>query len=160
MKEFDYGLYEFTPPEAREGLWFELDVGTRDDLHVLRFHAKEDTDGRTIRWTQRQSFISVTIVPAEARRITLWMHNGGRPAAAPAADLEVHFHGVPLGTIRVEDGWREYHLAIPPELAARAAAVGDPVELRLVTTTWNPREVLGTPDDRELGVMLDRVAVR
>jgi hypothetical protein len=38
--------------------------------------------------------------------------------------------------------------------------VGDPVELRLLTTTWNPREVLGGNDDRELGVMLDRVAVR
>jgi hypothetical protein len=160
MKEFDYGLYEFTPPEPREGRWFDLDLGTRDDLHVLRFHAKEETDGRTIRWTQRQSFISVTVVSADARQITFWMHNGGRPAAAPPARLEVFFHGEPLGTIPVEDGWREYALPIPPDLAARAAAVGDPVELRLLTTTWNPREVLGANDDRELGIMLDRVAVR
>jgi hypothetical protein len=160
MKEFDYGLYEFTAPESHDGLWFELDLGFRDDLHVVRFHAKEETDGRTIRWTQRQSFITVSIIPPDTRNVTLWMHNGGRPAAAPPADLEVFFHGEPLGTVRVEDGWREYSLAIPPELAARAAGAGDPVELRLLTTTWNPREVLGTDDDRELGVMLDRVAVR
>jgi hypothetical protein len=161
LKDFDYGLYEFTAPDERhDGLWFDLDLGFRDDLHVVRFHAKEETDGRTIRWTQRQSFITVSIVSPDARNVTLWMHNGGRPAAAPPADLEVFFHGEPLGTVRVEDGWREYALPIPPALAARAAAAGDPVELRLLTTTWNPRQVLGTPDDRELGVMLDRVAVR
>lgn len=160
MKEFDYGLYEFTPAETRDGLWFDLDLGIRDDLHVLRFYAKEETDGRTFRWTQDQSFVTVTIVPAGAREVRFWMHNGGRPAAAPPADLQVYFHGAPLGTIRVEDGWREYAVAIPGAVAARAAAAGDPVELRLVTTTWNPRDVLGTPDDRELGVMVDRVAVR
>jgi hypothetical protein len=160
MKEFDYGLYEFTAPERHDGLWFDLDLGFRDDLHVVRFHAKEETDGRTIRWTQRQSFITISIVPPAARQVTLWMHNGGRPAASPPADLEVFFHGEPLGTIRVEDGWREYTLSIPPALASRAAALGDPVELRLLTATWNPRQVLGGTDDRELGVMLDRVAVR
>ena len=35
-------------PEAR----FDLDVGMRDDLNVVRFHAKEVTEGRTFRWTQ------------------------------------------------------------------------------------------------------------
>ena len=45
-------------------------------------------------------------------------------------------------------------------LAARAAAYRDPVELKLVTTLWNPHKVLGSPDDRDLGVMVDRVAVR
>jgi hypothetical protein len=42
----------------------------------------------------------------------------------------------------------------------RAAAAADPVELRLVTTQWNPARVLGSADDRELGVMLDRVAIK
>jgi hypothetical protein len=68
MKEFDYGLYEFTAPERHDGLWFDLDLGLRDDLHVVRFHAKEETDGRTIRWTQRQSFVTVSIVPPRRGR--------------------------------------------------------------------------------------------
>ncbi|MBA3885061.1 MAG: glycosyltransferase family 39 protein [Acidobacteria bacterium] len=160
LKEFDYGLYEFTPPQPHDGLWFDLDVGVRDDLHVVRFHAKEETDGRTFRWTQAQSFVTVTVVPPGARQATLWMHNGGRPPGAPPATIRVYFHGEPLGTVQVEDGWREYRLSIPAAVAARAAEVDDPVELRLVTTTWNPQVVLGTPDDRELGVMLDRVTIR
>ena len=43
-------------PTPRDGLWFDLDVGVRDDLHVLRFHAKEQTEGRTFRWTGDTSY--------------------------------------------------------------------------------------------------------
>lgn len=161
-KEFDYGLYRFVPPASRDGLWFDLDVGTRDDLHVVRFHAKEQSgDGAvTFRWSGRLSFITITVLHASAREVTIWMSNGGRPAAAPPADVEVSLHNQVLGAVRIGDGFRPYTFPIPAELAARAAGVGDPVELRLVTPTWNPVRVLGTPDDRELGVMVDRVQVR
>ncbi len=57
-------------------------------------------------------------------------------------------------------GSRPTRCRFPPDLAKRAADFGDPVELRLVTPTWNPHDVLGTPDDRDLGVMVDRVAVK
>ena len=159
-KEFDYGVYAFTPPLPREGQWFDLDVGVRDDLHVVRFHAKEQPDDVSFRWTGRLSFVTVTVLPPTARQVTIWLSNGGRPVAAPPADVEVSLHNQILGTVRVGDGFRPYTLSIPPELAERAAAFGDPVELRLVTRTWNPLKVLGTPDERELGVMVDRVQVR
>jgi hypothetical protein len=29
-----------------------------------------------------------------------------------------------------------------------------------VTAAWKPETVLGTPDDRELGVMVDRISVK
>lgn len=159
-KEFDFGVYEFTAAASNEGLWFDLDVGVQDDLHVVRFHAKEPTGDTTFRWTRSTSYITVTTLDASARTVTLWMSNGGRPAAAPPPLVEVYLHNQLLGTVRVDDGFRPYAVNIPPDLAARAAAVGDPVELKLVTRTWNPQKVLGTPDDRELGVMVDRVAVR
>jgi hypothetical protein len=53
-----------------------------------------------------------------------------------------------------------YRFPIPPALAERAAAYRDPVELKFVSTLWNPHEATGSPDDRDLGVMVDRVAVR
>jgi hypothetical protein len=65
-----------------------------------------------------------------------------------------------LGVIQVADGFKEYDVAIPADVAAAAAAAGEPVRVALRTTTWNPHVVLGTSDDRELGVMVDRVAVR
>ena len=160
-KDFEFGLYEFTaaaPPAP--GAWFDLDVGTRDDLHVLRLHAKEQSDGRSFRWTQDQSMVSVTTIQPDARTLTLELADGGRPAAAPPARIEVFLHNQQLGSVIVSGSFRPYAFAIPPELAARAAAVGDPVELRLLTQTWKPSEVLGSPDDRELGVMVDRVTIK
>jgi len=159
-KEFEYGVYEFTDPSPTEGLWFDLDVGTRDDLHVLRFNAKEESEGRTFRWTGRRSFISVTVIHPDSRELTVWMSNGGRPASVPPADVTVSLSGEVLGTVRVGNGFAAYSFPISPALARRAAAFGDPVELALASTVWNPHDALQTVDDRDLGVMVDRVAVR
>ena len=161
MKEFDFGVYELLPasPPA-PGIWFDLDVGIRDDLHVVRFHAKEMADGRTIRWTQRQSFVSIPSLQAGAREVILGMSSGGRPAAADAATVSVFLDDQLLGTVDVSDGFRPYHLTIPPDLAARAGRTNELVRLRLVTPVWNPQRVLGSPDRRDLGVMVDRVQVR
>jgi hypothetical protein len=159
-KEFDFGVYAFTPPQSRDGLWFDLDVGTRDDLHVLRFLAKETTGDRTFRWTRPTSYVSITVVQPTSHEVTVWMSNGGRPPSVDPADVAIYLHNQRLGTVRVGDGFAPYTLPIPPDLAARAAVFGDPVELKLVTSVWNPHKVLGTPDDRDLGVMVDRVTVR
>jgi len=160
QKEFEYGVYEFTPPEARDGLWFDLDVGTRDDLQVVRFHAKETSEGHTFRWTSATSYVSVTVIQPSSREVTLWMSDGGRPPSVVPADVRVYLQGQLLGTARVRGGFLPYRFAIPPDLAGIAAGTADPVELKLVTPTWRPRSVLGTPDDRDIGVMVDRVAVK
>ena len=88
------------------------------------------------------------------------MSDGGRPAAAPAADVTVELDNELLGTVHVTTGFKPYTLEIPAPLAARLAAAGEPVPLKLTTKVWIPEKLLGTPDDRDLGVMLDRVAVR
>ena len=162
QKEFEFGVYEFVQPSGpapgRE--WFDLDVGVNDDLHVLRFNAKEQTEGRTFRWSRGTSYVSVTTMPATSRELTLTLADGGRPPAAPPATVEVYLHNQRLGTISVRGGFTPYALPIPPELAARASDATEPVELRLVSTTWNPSRVLGSTDDRTLGVMVDRVTIK
>jgi len=158
-KEFDYSIYAFTPP-THDDRPFDLDVGVNDDLNVLRFNAKEQTEGRTIRWTRGRSFLTMTRLRPIDRAITLWMSNGGRPAAAPPADVTVTLGQQVLGTVRVGRGFAPYTFDIPAATAADAAKSGEPVRLTIQTSTWNPQKVLGTPDDRDLGVMLDRAAVR
>lgn len=161
-KEFEFGMYEFVDPVPTEpGGWFDLDVGTNDDLHVLRFHSREQTEGRTFRWTRRASYISVTTIHPTARELTLVLHDGGRPPAAPPARVEVFLHLQRIGQIDlVPGGFRPYTVPIPADLAARASSAGDPVELRLMSTTWVPHDVLGVDDRRELGVMVDRVTIK
>jgi hypothetical protein len=159
-RKLDFGLYDLVPGSSDAGEAFELDLGVADDIYVVRFHAREETEGRTIRWSQRQSFVTLPAVPASATELILVMSAGGRPQGAPPAEVAVALYDQPLGTVLVANGFKPYRFSIPPELAARAAQAIDPVRLRLQVAAWNPHEVLGTGDDRELGVMVDRVQVR
>ena len=157
-KDFNYSIYELTVGQAQGGA-FDLDIGDRDDLYVVRFFAKERTEGRTIRWTGPTSFIAVPGLSGQERELVLTMHDGGRPASAPPARVTVRFDGAVIGTIDVGSGFRDYRLAIPADLVQRAAGNTDPAQLTLESTVWVPRDLIGGTDDRKLGVMLDRVQV-
>ena len=171
-KEFDYSIYEFVPAEpSSSDAPIDIDVGTRDDLNVLRFHAKEQSDGRTFRWSRGVSYLTLAALPETSREITLWMADGGRPDAAPPAAVTIALqYGAArdgsgaseqtLGTVNVTAGFKPYTLPIPAALAAAVARTNEPVRIRLASTVWVPEKVLGTPDDRDLGVMVDRVAVK
>jgi hypothetical protein len=158
-KEFDFGLYELRSGDSGVPPTFDLDVGDRDDLNVVRFHAKEAFEGHTFRWSQRQSFVSVPALPAASRELVLEMSSGGRPAASDPAEVTVHLNDRLLGTLHVTDGFKSYMLEIPGDVVA-AARTGQPARLRFVVPVWNPQETLGSPDDRDLGVMIDRVQIR
>lgn len=158
-KEFDFGIYRFVPPrESAAGV--AIDIGEQDDLQVVRFHAKERDHRGTYRWTGAQSYLSLVDLPADTRAIVLWMDNGGRPAAAGPADVELFVGDTSLGRVTVESGIAPYAFEIPPALAASLAASRDAVTVRIRTATWRPREILKAADDRELGVMVDRVEIR
>ncbi len=160
-KEFDFSITRFVPPHAASGA-FSLDVGTNDDLLVVRFHAKErDTsNGMTYRWTRDASYISIPDMASATRTLTIWMGEGGRPGRLSPAQVTVTLDGVALGTVTTSQDVRPYTFAIPSSVAEAAATRDEPASLRLTTSTWHPRLVVGTPDDRDLGVLVDRVEVR
>ncbi len=158
-KDFDYSVYQLSLGRASES-GFVLDVGDRDDLNVVRFYAKEPSEGRTVRWTGRQSVVAIPGLTGAERDVMLVMHDGGRPAAAGPAEIDVFFNETLLGRIAVKPGFQTYHLVIPAEAARLAATMNDPTQLRLVSTsTWKPAAFLGGTDTRDLGVMVDRVEV-
>jgi hypothetical protein len=159
QKEFDYTIYAFGPP-SHDDKPVDLDVGVNDDLNVLRFHAKELTEGRTFRWSRDRSYLTLIGLRPDSHTITIWMSNGGRPPAAPPADVTLLVGTRTLGTAHVLNGFGPYEFALPSDVVANASASGEPLRLQLTTTVWNPEQTLGTPDDRYLGVMVDRVAVR
>jgi hypothetical protein len=158
-KEFDYGVYELTIGHKPRGP-FTLDVGVRDDLLVAGFNAKEEHDGRTVRWTQDGSEVSVPGLTGAERTIVLVMSDGGRPASAGPARVRVLFDSVIIGETAVEGrGFQSYEFALPAALAESAGRSDLPVPLRLESTVWSPAGHGGT-DTRQLGVMLDTVTVR
>jgi hypothetical protein len=152
-RKFDYSIYELTPGAVQHPL--DLDVGGADDVYLVRFGGKEISDGRTFRWTSDQSMLTLGSLPEPAQEVALVASDGGRPDAAPPARVEVWIGEVPLGAIEVDGPFREYTLPLPPPVVSEG-----PIELRLKSVMWNPARVLGSPDDRELGVMIDRVTVR
>jgi len=158
-KEFDYGIYRFVD-RSPGGDRFDLDVGTMDDLHVVRFHAKERSGDLSFRWTRDVSYIALTGLRPDSRTLTLWLHDGQRPAAAGPAQLTLSVDDRRIGQVVVASGFRPYTFTIPAEIVAAAAVRDAPARLKLETTTWNPRAAAGLPDDRDLGVMIDRVEVR
>jgi hypothetical protein len=139
----------------------DLDVGFQDDLNVVRFHAKEkDGRGTTFRWSRDRSYISLLGLRPESRTLELVLSDGHRPPRVPPARVQVLLNDQPLGELQVQPDFHNYTLAIPADLAAAAANGDGPARLTLVTNIWRPHDVLGTPDDRDLGVMVDRVDVR
>jgi dolichyl-phosphate-mannose-protein mannosyltransferase len=158
-KDFDYSIYQLLTGAGLERP-FTLDVGYQDDLNVVRFHAKEQTEGRTVRWTRAQSFVAITGITGIERSVVLVMHDGGRPTSAPPPRVELFFGGVAIGTIDVQPGFRTYTLPLPVSAVEDAARTDEPAQLRLVSSVWNPRQILNLPDDRDLGVMIDRIEVR
>jgi hypothetical protein len=160
-KEFDFSLTRFLPPHPGTGT-FSLDVGTNDDLMVVRFHAKEldSSNGMTYRWSRNASYISIPGIVDATRTVTIWMGAGGRPEGLPPPQVTVTLDGVTLGSVTATRDVRPYSFAIPPSVAAEAGRRDEPASLRLTTSTWLPRQVVGTPDDRDLGVLVDRIEAR
>ena len=160
MKPFDLTVYRFVDGSTGEGT-FSIDVGGADDLQLVRFHAKERTGGEeiTFRWTRDHSFFSVPVVKKTDRELVLRM-NGGRPRKAPPARVTVFLAETEIGIATPDEQFRDYTFAIPPALADELSGKSGAIEVRVESTTWTPRDVLGGGDDRMLGVMIDRAEIR
>jgi hypothetical protein len=163
-KEFDFSVYRFVEPAKQAATApsdVVLDIGVNDDVNVLRFHAKErHQNGTTFRWSRDVSYISLPGVQASDRSLVLVMDDGHRPPKVAGAVVEVSMNDRALGRLEVGRDFHTYTLAIPPDVASAAAAAETPPRLKLVTNTWNPKTALGVNDDRDLGVMVDRVEIK
>ena len=75
QKEFDFSIYKFVDPPS-ETRPFDIDVGTNDDLYVVRFNAKERMNGRSFRWTTDSSYVTILDLTDRASSLTIWTANG------------------------------------------------------------------------------------
>ena len=140
----------------------DLDVGANDHLHVRYMHDRSvDNRGVTYRWTADRSLVWIVGTLPNARALTLRLSRGGRPPEADEARVSVFLDDQPLGTIAVaDDAFRSYTLADTRVARERGGGTTDTAAtLRLETPPWVPLDLLGIPDRRELGVMLDRVEI-
>lgn len=156
-KKFGYGLYQLVERQASDGGPVDVQLGAFDDLNVVRFHARERRGDLDFRWSGVQSFVVLPRLDPATRELTIWMGNGGRPAAAPPADVEVALDNEVIGSVTVGDNIEAFSFALPAPLVERLASTGDPAWVRLRVATWQPAAFLGGGDTRDLGVMVTRV---
>ena len=75
--------------------------------------------------------------------------------------MTLYLGGQLLGTVTVANGFAPYTVRCPTGARRpRVAAQESRSSCGSLTTVWNPHDVIGSPDDRELGVMVDRVTVQ
>jgi hypothetical protein len=124
----------------------ELDVGGSDEVVVSGFFDKEILDNvRTYRWSGAcGSLYFPGLQPGAVLALTA--SAGERPAPV---EVKVSLAGTPLGSFTAGPTFEVFRLPLPSPLP-RA-----PWVLRLDVRPWRP----GARDGRELGVMVDRVAV-
>ena len=160
-KPFNLTVYRFAEGSMDEGA-FHIDVGAADDLHVVRFHGKErwGNEDTTFRWSRDRSYFVVPKVNADDRELVIRMGNGGRPAKVKPPQVAIFLGERAIGKTQVDGHFRDYRFAIPPELASELAARASAAEIRIESTTWTPRDVLGNADERQLGVMIDQAEIR
>jgi hypothetical protein len=159
-KDLSYSVFRLRlGDQERKG--FSLDVGYLDDLQVLRFYAREveGTSGETFRWTYPRAFVAVTGLAGTERELVLTMSAGGRPGSLGPATVDVAFAEAALGRVTVLEGFHEYRFALPAAAVEAAARSADPAQLVLVSNAWRPSDITGSPDTRELGVMVTRVEI-
>ena len=159
MKPFDFTVYRLvqtgmTPPPH------SLDIGGTDDLHLVDFYPKERLRGGdlTFRWTQDTSYLLMS-VPPNSREVALRL-SGGRPRGVPLPRVTVYLDGQQLSSAELTNEFRDYVFPIPPSTASNVARSADGAQIRIESSTWVPRAVLGGSDTRALGVMIDTAEIR
>jgi hypothetical protein len=158
QKEFRYQQCRLVTGEEAE-VAMAQPVVPLDDVHLVDFHDTERDQRGAWRWSRGESGALLTNIGPDTTAILISMENGGRPASAPPAVVEVTLADRVLGRVAVGEGTRSYEFAVPRDLARELAASSDPARLRLAVSSWTPKRLLGTPDDRELGVMVSHIEV-
>ncbi|MXY23737.1 MAG: hypothetical protein F4Y45_04340 [Acidobacteria bacterium] len=155
--EFDFGLYELLPEPVAPGP-VEIDVGSGFDLYVGNMHGKgTSSEGRSFRWTRGTSTVRIVGTHPEASELVLTL--SGRLEQAGIAPVQIVLNDHLLATLSPGDGYERYTLPIPPDVAREMAERDEASELRIETQPWVPSRLLGLPDDRTLGIRLDRVVI-
>ncbi len=147
-----------SPDELQVPALDSIDIGGSDDFQVSGFFDKELAEGnRSYRWTGACASVYVPGVRAGGA-VILTATADKRPPSHQATAV-VSLSGQRLGEFPVEGDWNDYAFPVP------AVLPNGPPLLRLDihdprgrAGTFRPQNVLaGSPDDRDLGVAVDRI---
>jgi hypothetical protein len=134
-----------------------LDVGTPGDARFLSgFYLPEQGSGRSFRWSGPEARLVLHGASSGPLVLSLQL-NAERLALQTDPSLYLTSAELVVAQFAVYDGWRNYHVLLPPTSLATPVGQARPLELRTAITT--PGQ---TPDDldlRALGVPIAELAL-
>lgn len=121
----------------------QLEIGNGLDLGFVQgFHLPQDG----YRWTKDRA--QIRLYSATAMQTLVLELASGRPARAPAPQLEVLVNGRPIATLEITQSWQQYQIKLPDPVAGQVI-----IELR--SPLFTPRSYDHTSGDaRKLGIMV------
>jgi hypothetical protein len=136
-----------------------IDVGHGGDLpYILGFYQPDRSRNPDFdyRWSRGRSTIRIPVPAGQSyKAVTLRMSAPGIGPPTPMT-VSVSANGAAPTILQVPSGWADYTIPLPPD----AAQPGQTVTLSISSPTRSPAQFQpGSPDTRNLGVGLDRVAL-
>lgn len=136
-----------------------IDLGGSEDWGFIKegFHGPEIHLGETpVRWTGQTAIIRLPLFPPPGKKTVLNIRvaDTGPAREGAAAGAIVRIGDRRIAQILLKKGINTVRLELPSDLEEGGIA-----ELIIYSSPWQPRRLLGTGDERELGIMLDRVTL-
>lgn len=134
-----------------------IDLGQNgDEAYINGFHAAERADGLSYRWTSDRSSILIPGAGAYTPVVSHLSLNGSRPPGLALPLVAIRGNGRELGSFIATDQFETYSFSID---RATLGIRGD-LAIEIQCETFVPAEVMAGDDLRQLGVMVDCVAVQ
>jgi hypothetical protein len=136
----------------------EIDIGGGADAVCLvrGFHGRETLPlGQTVRWTNGDGVVAVRGEWTEGARVEVDYVDRHCPGGVASGGVALALDGNALQAVEGSAG----DGGVRRVAARMPASRGGVHMLRIGSAAWSPRTAFGTPDGRELGVMVDRVRV-
>jgi len=117
----------------------------RITTYLVEFRGLERNPTDAYRWSWRRGALAIDGTGGQA----LWMRlrlTSPRPTGAPPPDLTIERGTRPVAQFRIADGWRTYHMVLPPDAQGSE-------RIRLRIATFAPE-----PDEPGLGLALSSLA--
>lgn len=153
-KYFQIGWYKVEL--APSGNPYFIDIGKFDDGNITNFYLKESYAGINYRWTDGNG--RIFFPPVKSERITsivLQLNPGPWVPGMEKVHVKIYLNNLYLVDLTLRNGYNSYEVSVPAAISEKIS--GEPVEVRIESKSWVPKRVLGLPDTRRVGVIVDWV---
>lgn len=155
-------IYRLRVDGSLDALAGDLDVGDWDDLYLAGqdLHGPEvDGEGRTYRWTEGRAGFLLPGLDAGATEVVI-VADPDTPERIGVQTLAVYLDGRALGSVQLQEGWREYGFSLPPGWSDDEHAGPPRLAIEVDPAFRLSEEIPGSSDRRIVGVKVDRVSWR